>query len=73
MYADGLQRNCVWTNIKNVFAHVVVCGLPVEGLVIAPHQDLVALFESLYQYFVLKEVTRPRIEQNHVITNHDKL
>ena len=57
MYADRLLRNFVWTNMEDVLAHVVVSGLPVEGLVIALHQGFVALFKCKQQDLILRGQT----------------
>lgn len=57
MYADWLLRHFVRTNMENVLAHVVVSGLLVEGLVIALHQDFVALFKCKQQDLILREQT----------------
>lgn len=58
MYADWLLRHFVGTNVEDVLQHVVVSGLPMEGLVIALHQDFVALFKCKQQDLVLKGQTR---------------
>lgn len=55
MYADGLLRHFVRTNMEDVLAHVVISGFPVEGLVIALHQDFVALFKAEQQELILVE------------------
>lgn len=39
--------------MEDVLAHVEVCGFSLEGLVIALHQDFVALFERKQQDLVL--------------------
>lgn len=53
MYADGLLRHFVRRNMEDVLAHVVISGFPVEGLVIAFHQDFVALFKAKQQELIL--------------------
>lgn len=53
MYADGLLGHFVRTNVEDVLAHVEVSGFSLEGLVIALHQDFVALFEREQQDLVL--------------------
>lgn len=57
MYADRLLRHLVRTNMEDVFAHVVVGGFPSEGLVIALHQELMALFKCKQQDLILKGQT----------------
>ena len=57
MYANWLMRHFVWTNMEDVLAHVVVSGLPTEGLVTALHQDFVALLKCKQQDLVLKGQT----------------
>lgn len=57
MYADRLLRHFVRTNMEDVLAHVVVSGLSMEGLVIALHQDFVALFKRKQQDLVLNKQT----------------
>lgn len=57
MYADRLLRHSVWTNMEDMLASVVVSGLLVKGLVIALHQDFVALFKCKQQDFVLRGQT----------------
>lgn len=54
MYADRLLRHFVRTNMEDVLAHVVVGGFPMEGLVIALHQDFVALFICKQQDLILR-------------------
>lgn len=54
MYADRLLRDFIWTNMEDVFAHVVVRGLFMEGLVVALHQDCVALLKGEQQELNLK-------------------
>lgn len=53
MYANRLLRHFVWTNMNDVLAHIVVISLFVEGLIIALHQDLVALFKCKQQDLLL--------------------
>lgn len=55
MYANRVLRHFVWMNIDDVLAHVVVSGLSVKRLVIALHQNLVALFKCKKQDLVLGE------------------
>lgn len=57
MYADWLLRHFVRTNVEDVLYHGVVNGLSVEGLVIALHQDFVALFKCKQQDLHLKGQT----------------
>lgn len=57
MYANRLLRHFVRANMEDVLAHVVVSCLPTEGLVIALHQDFVALFKCKQQDLVLKGQT----------------
>ena len=53
MYADRLLRDFIRTNIKDMLAHVVVFGLLMEGLVVALHQDPVALLVCKQQDLLL--------------------
>lgn len=53
MYADRFLRHSVWTHIEDVFAHVVVSGLPLEGLIIALHKEAVTLFICQKQDLIL--------------------
>ncbi len=62
MYADRLLRHFVRTNVEDVLAHVKVWGFPDEGLVIALHQDFVALFKCKQQ--------DPFLRGTQPITNH---
>lgn len=57
MYADRLLRHFVRTDMEDVLAHVVVSWLPMEGLVIALHQDFVALFKCKQQDLLLRGQT----------------
>lgn len=59
MYADGLLGHFVRTNVEDVLAHVVVSSFSLEGLVIALHQDFVALFKCEQQDLVLGGVNKP--------------
>lgn len=60
MYADRLLRHFVRTNMEDVLAHVVVSGLPMEGLIIALHQDCVALFKCKQQDLILRGETNDK-------------
>lgn len=53
MYADRLLGHFVRTNMEDVLAHVVVSRLSLKGLVIALHQDFVALFKCEQQDLIL--------------------
>ena len=58
MNADRLLGHFVWMNMENVLAHVVVSSLSLEGLVIALHQDFVALFKCKQQDLILGGATK---------------
>lgn len=53
VYADRLLGHFVGTGTEDVFAHVVICGFAVEGLIIAAHQRFVALHKGKEQNFHL--------------------
>lgn len=54
MYADRLLGHFVGTNMEDVLAHVEVSSFILEGLVIALHQDFVALFKCQQQDLILE-------------------
>lgn len=54
MYADRLLGHFVGTNMEDVLPHVEVNSFILEGLVIALHQDFVALFKCQQQDLILE-------------------
>lgn len=54
MYADRLLGHFVGTNMEDVLAHVEVSSFTMEGLVIALHQNFVALFKCQQQDLILE-------------------